>query len=403
MLTNAIANAAGISHELAADPAPQPRRFVKTLRLPDSVRDALAAGCVGLPSPYAEPRSFVVRSLPIFAANLWRRAARRDHPSFAPIRTRRARCSSTICPVDPNLPPTPRQRPTRAPARPTSSARRACWGSRKLIGRARRLRDREVRPHHPTKTWCRSPAPRRRKSNRGSRVLLSFPQATPSTTRASTSTPSTPTSSSLSTAIVPECGRRMPSPTSSNARTLGRERSITNDIVALREPLYRMAAPSNFTMLAQNGEKVWSKPMPILSGPRRLPGDQNRRQRREPPPTIRAAGALERLLRGLPRRRAALRRPAASRPGADGSTTAERAIHARLRLQPDLRARGATGCCAPTCAETSGACATAGHGKGLVFIEHRECPVRRRGPAPGGGRSRHADHLFSADKDPHRQ
>jgi len=37
-------------------------------------------------------------------------------------------------------------------------------------------------------------------------------------------------------------------------------------VEALREPVFRMAAPANFTDLLNDGEKRWSKPMPILFG-----------------------------------------------------------------------------------------------------------------------------------------
>jgi L-asparagine oxygenase len=42
----------------------------------------------------------------------------------------------------------------------------------------------------------------------------------------------------------------------------------------LRGPRFRMAAPSNYTLLvrgARDGEKVWSDPVPVLSGPAELP------------------------------------------------------------------------------------------------------------------------------------
>ncbi len=38
----------------------------------------------------------------------------------------------------------------------------------------------------------------------------------------------------------------------------------------LRQPCFRMAAPSNYTLLVR-GEKIWSHPVPVLSGPQRLP------------------------------------------------------------------------------------------------------------------------------------
>jgi L-asparagine oxygenase len=42
----------------------------------------------------------------------------------------------------------------------------------------------------------------------------------------------------------------------------------------LRQPRFLMAAPSNYTLLiaaAANGEKVWSNPVPVLTGPRDFP------------------------------------------------------------------------------------------------------------------------------------
>jgi L-asparagine oxygenase len=42
----------------------------------------------------------------------------------------------------------------------------------------------------------------------------------------------------------------------------------------LRQPRFRMAAPSNYTLLirgARDGEKVWSDPVPVLTGPAELP------------------------------------------------------------------------------------------------------------------------------------
>lgn len=45
----------------------------------------------------------------------------------------------------------------------------------------------------------------------------------------------------------------------------------TADIAILRQPLFQMAAPSNFTNLMRNGEKIWSNPVPILFGRDDLP------------------------------------------------------------------------------------------------------------------------------------
>ncbi|WP_244826485.1 MULTISPECIES: TauD/TfdA family dioxygenase [unclassified Caballeronia] len=47
-----------------------------------------------------------------------------------------------------------------------------------------------------------------------------------------------------------------------------------NTLVILRQARFLMAAPSNYTLLihgATNGEKVWSAPVPILSGPENFP------------------------------------------------------------------------------------------------------------------------------------
>lgn len=43
------------------------------------------------------------------------------------------------------------------------------------------------------------------------------------------------------------------------------------DVHELRQPHFEMAAPSNFTLLLNNGVKVWSRPGPILSGPEETP------------------------------------------------------------------------------------------------------------------------------------
>lgn len=45
-------------------------------------------------------------------------------------------------------------------------------------------------------------------------------------------------------------------------------------IRVLREPRFKMAAPSNYTLLIQNADpsqKIWSRPVPILSGPLQTP------------------------------------------------------------------------------------------------------------------------------------
>ena len=64
------------------------------------------------------------------------------------------------------------------------------------------------------------------------------------------------------------------------ARTLYADaREISAELEAatlgvLRQPRFRMAAPSNYTLLirgAQGGEKVWSHPVPVLTGPSQLP------------------------------------------------------------------------------------------------------------------------------------
>jgi L-asparagine oxygenase len=45
-------------------------------------------------------------------------------------------------------------------------------------------------------------------------------------------------------------------------------------VACLREPRFRMAAPSNYTLLirgASGGEKVWSEPVPVIQGPEAYP------------------------------------------------------------------------------------------------------------------------------------
>lgn len=44
-----------------------------------------------------------------------------------------------------------------------------------------------------------------------------------------------------------------------------------DDVAELRKPQFELAAPSNFTMLLNNGEKVWSRPGGVISGPEDAP------------------------------------------------------------------------------------------------------------------------------------
>ncbi|MTI46149.1 L-asparagine oxygenase [Roseibium hamelinense] len=68
-----------------------------------------------------------------------------------------------------------------------------------------------------------------------------------------------------------------------------------SDIAELRKPQFELAAPSNFTMLLNNGEKIWSRLGAIISGPEDFPeisvaanGTRGTNKR--------ASAALERLL-----------------------------------------------------------------------------------------------------------
>lgn len=40
----------------------------------------------------------------------------------------------------------------------------------------------------------------------------------------------------------------------------------SDDVAELRKPQFQMAAPSNFTLLLNDGKKVWSQPGPVISG-----------------------------------------------------------------------------------------------------------------------------------------
>lgn len=44
-----------------------------------------------------------------------------------------------------------------------------------------------------------------------------------------------------------------------------------NDLAELRKPQFQMAAPSNFTLLLNNGETIWSQPGPVVAGPEDAP------------------------------------------------------------------------------------------------------------------------------------
>lgn len=44
-----------------------------------------------------------------------------------------------------------------------------------------------------------------------------------------------------------------------------------DDVQELRQPHFEMAAPANFTLLLNNGVKIWSRPGPVLSGPEETP------------------------------------------------------------------------------------------------------------------------------------
>ena len=323
MLTQAIANAAGISHELAADPAPQPRRFVKTLRLPDSVRDALAAGCVGLPSPYAEPRSFVVRSLPIFAANLGDELLD-EIVSFGTEPDAPGALLLDNLPVDPNLPPTPANGEP-SPGQTDYVGEACVLGLSKLIGEpVGYATEKSGRIIHNLVPVAGAETTQ---SNRGSRVLLSFHNDSvyDESLHFHTFNPDF---------IILYCHRPDVEGDAIthfvDARTLGAALDH-DDIVALREPLYRMAAPSNFTMLLNNGEKVWSKPMPILSGRADCP-EITIAANGVTPTDDRAAGALERLFAVC--RDGAQRFDAPLRPGQALMINNRKGVHARSAFNP---------------------------------------------------------------------
>ena len=45
----------------------------------------------------------------------------------------------------------------------------------------------------------------------------------------------------------------------------------TEDLKELRKPQFEMASPSNFTLLLNKGQTVWSEPGPVISGPENTP------------------------------------------------------------------------------------------------------------------------------------
>lgn len=102
----------------------------------------------------------------------------------------------------------------------------------------------------------------------------------------------------------------------------------------LRQPRFRMAAPSNYTLLirgAPDGEKVWSDPVPVLSGPLQLPEiyiAANGVQALDPQAEEALAALLQACERVGERHRVQLR------PGDALLINNRKGVHARTSFQP---------------------------------------------------------------------
>lgn len=230
---------------------------VARLSLPDAARDALYAATQGLPSPYVSPRAFVVQVLPALAAHLG--GALADVVSFGADPAAPGALLIENLPVDPQLPGTPSDGEP-SPLQSSFVGEACVLGLAKLIGEPVGYEtEKSGRVIHNLVPVAGAEATQ---SNRGSKVLLNFHNDSvyDESLHFHTFNPDF---------IILYCHRPDVHGEAVthfvDARTL-LDALDEEDLALLREPLFRMAAPSNFTMLLNKGEKIWSKAMPILSG-----------------------------------------------------------------------------------------------------------------------------------------
>lgn len=243
-------------------PAPAPSADVKTVVVAPDARDAMASGFADLPDPYVDGLRFAASVFP----GLWRigEAVVAEVFHFAVGPDAPAALFIDGLPTDATLPPTP------ADGEP--AARRESYvGEAVTIGLARLLGEPVGYATEKSGRILHNLVPVRgaeqTQSNRSSSVFLSFHND------------SVYDESEYFHVYNPDFlvlyGHR--ADPAGHAKTLYiSARTIIENLAAadleiLRQPLFRMAAPSNYTNLLRNGEKVWSRPMPIIFGPETLP------------------------------------------------------------------------------------------------------------------------------------
>ena len=232
-------------------------KFVARITLPDEARDALFLATRELPNPYTSPRPFVARTLPALAANLGADLA--EVLAFGADPAAPGALLIDNLPVDPHLPATP----TDGEPSPDQSSfvGEACvLGLAKLIGEPVGYEtEKSGRVIHNLVPVAGAEITQ---SNRGSKVLLNFHND-------SVYDESLHFHRFNPDFIILYCHR--PDVHGEAVTHFVDARKLvdvldTRDIDLLRSPLFRMAAPSNFTMLMNKGEKIWSQAMPVLTG-----------------------------------------------------------------------------------------------------------------------------------------
>ncbi|KZL20170.1 L-asparagine oxygenase [Pseudovibrio sp. Ad37] len=230
--------------------------------LDDTTRNAMVGKLTGLSNPYTQPRHFAAEirtSLSVIGAN-----AMMDIHDFATAPDSPAVMLIENLPTDPHLPPTPLDGVLTHTAR-SYVGEAVTYGLGKLIGEPigyTTEKDGDILhnliPAQGAETM---------QSNRGSKVFLNF----------------------HNDSVYDESGwfhtynadflvlyghrsdpKRQAETIYIDAKTICAVLS-DEDVELLRQPLFQMAAPSNFTVLLNNGEKIWSRLGGVISGPDNAP------------------------------------------------------------------------------------------------------------------------------------
>lgn len=238
---------------------------MKTFHLPQTEREQLRAAYGEVPSPYADPYSALTGLYKAFGAlpsELLHHVLLfgRDPSSPGSLLLRGL-------PIDESLPDTPvaGQVPT---SRPTLDAEKSLLGLAQLMGTpVGYLTEKDGRLVHHVVPM---PGGEYTQSNRGSKVFLTYHNDSMYDT-------SMVFNSHNPDYLLLLCLRADHGGEASTMYADAREvcadlSESTREL--LRQPRFRMAAPSNYTLLihgARDGEKVWSDPVPVVSGPLLLP------------------------------------------------------------------------------------------------------------------------------------